>query len=102
MKYLSNQWKQRTAVILLVSLTLCAAMWTIELSTWAEAINGSAIVLEHNDGEQAISALTLVAVSFVKLTVLTLVPAFISYGVLQLMTKLKNRKVKPRRNAKLT
>ncbi|MGR5176137.1 hypothetical protein ACPV4B_07630 [Vibrio parahaemolyticus] len=89
MKYLSNQWKQRTTVILLVSLVLCALMWAIELSAWAEAINGSAINLEHDDGEQAMSALTLVAVSFVKLTVLTLVPAFISYGFLQLITKLK-------------
>ncbi|MEZ9861926.1 hypothetical protein AB4353_01920 [Vibrio breoganii] len=84
MKYLVYRWKQRSAIVLIISLIICAVMWTLELSTWAETINSEATELALEEGKRNLSGLAVFGVSFAKLTVLTMVPAFLCYGVLKL------------------
>lgn len=84
MKYLVYRWKQRSAILLIISLVICAVMWTLELSTWAGAINSPATELALEEGKRNLSGLAVFGISLVKLTVLTMVPALLCYGVLKL------------------
>ncbi|GMQ47257.1 hypothetical protein [Vibrio sp. 10N] len=91
MKYLTKNWKQRSAVILLISLIVSGLMWSVEFSSWAESINESAMALEPQNDEKSAPFLFMFAMSFIKLIVLTSVPFFVTYGVLTLLNKVKKR-----------
>ncbi|MFA0088022.1 hypothetical protein [Vibrio sp. 10N.261.51.F12] len=98
MKYLVYRWKQRSAIILIISLIICAVMWTLELSTWAGTINNAAADLAPEEGKRNLSGFAIFGVSFVKLTVLTMVPAFLCIGVIKLFAFFFKKRTRDNQN----
>lgn len=87
MKYLAQNWQQRTIIIVLISLIFSGLMWTIEFSSWAESINNSAMMTESHSDEKSAPFIFMLVMSFVKLLVLTLVPFTVTYGLVALVNK---------------
>ncbi|WP_144212966.1 hypothetical protein [Shewanella donghaensis] len=92
MKYITHNWKSRSVIILTISLVISALLWTISMSEWAMGFN--ALTSEPHK-EPSISPIIIGIVSLVKVTVMTLVPALLCYGVARII-ELINRFFKVR------
>ncbi|WOT04153.1 hypothetical protein [Shewanella youngdeokensis] len=82
MKHVTEQWKSRSLIIMVISLVVCALLWTLSLTDWAAAMNVA--VSEPHEKPDA-SALMIGVVSLVKVMVLTLVPAALCLGILRII-----------------
>lgn len=82
MKYLTHQWKKRSAIILTISSLVCAALWLLTLTDWATEIN--AVPLPLNDTNEN-PMWVMIIVPFVKVAVFIIVPAFLCLRILWLI-----------------
>ena len=82
MKYLTHQWKKRSAIILAISSLVCAALWLLTLTDWAAEIN--AVPLPVNDANDN-PMWMMIIIPFVKVAVFIIVPAFLCLRILWLI-----------------
>lgn len=82
MKYLTHQWKKRSAIILTISSLVCAALWLLTLTDWAIEIN--AVPLPLNDANEN-PMWVMIIIPFVKVAVFIIVPAFLCLRILWLI-----------------
>ena len=85
MKYLSHKWKSRSFIILSISLLFTALLWTVSLSEWATTIN---MVISEPHSEPNISPLLIGVISLVKVTLLTLIPAVLCFGIMTFVSSI--------------
>ncbi|MCL1065823.1 hypothetical protein L2735_03255 [Shewanella olleyana] len=95
MKFVTQDWIKRSAIIMLVSVFFSIFLWSVELTQWAGLINANS---PEPHGEPKAIGLLVIAISFLKITILTLVPALICYGITRVINALK-RYVKVARTA---
>ena len=91
MKYLARYWQKRTLIVLLISLVLSLAVWCLELTEVAARMNAAGLLEEaHDSGENRakFSATLRFILPFVKLAVLTLVPAILIVAIRGLYRKI--------------
>ncbi|MFT6984786.1 MAG: NADH oxidoreductase Hcr [Psychromonas sp.] len=89
MKHITNQWKKRSAIIFLVSFIICLILWTLSMSEWAATINAKPV--EAHD-EPDLSALMMMILPFVKVVVLTLVPALLCLAIMRIIELITNKR----------
>ncbi|MGB5446462.1 MAG: hybrid-cluster NAD(P)-dependent oxidoreductase [Psychromonas sp.] len=89
MKHITNQWKKRSAIIILVSFIICMILSTLSMSEWAATIN-TQTVQAHDEPD--LSALMMVILPFVKVAVLTMVPALLCLGIIRIIELIANHR----------
>ncbi|MFT6924563.1 MAG: NADH oxidoreductase Hcr [Psychromonas sp.] len=89
MKHITNQWKKRSAIIFLVSFIICMILWTLSMSEWAATINTQPVQV-HDKPD--LSALMMTILPFVKVAVLTLIPALLCLAVMRIIEFIANHR----------
>jgi hypothetical protein len=82
MKYVKEDWIRRSSIVLVVSLIVSVLLWTLSLTDWAATMNTAQHLGNHPERE-APPAILMFIMPFIKVTLLTVIPAAICLFVVR-------------------
>ncbi|MEM5507420.1 hypothetical protein WNY98_00930 [Pseudoalteromonas sp. AS71] len=92
MKYLKQQWKTRTSIVLIVSVLVSLILVALERTDWAMQINLQGYSHGSAEGEKPnIAPILMYILPFVKELVLIGVPMLLTLGIAKLFGLIKKR-----------